>query len=116
MIFKHKPEIDEHIELPIIRADVMQYISRNFEVFKRIVEERKQQEKEVLQFLKDVVRHNKPKTEFSQPFPIFHYCYWSDIYLQHDVEDNTTEGKYKGIKLPNETAEELYKLYELVWE
>lgn len=116
MFFKSKQEPEETFEFPIIRADVMQYISRNFEVFKRIVEDRKQQEKEVLQFLKDVVRHNKPRTEFSQPFPHFHYCYWSDIYLYHDMEDNTTEGKYKGIELPKETAEELYKLYELVWE
>lgn len=116
MLFKHKPEIDEHIKLPIIGADVLQYISRNFEVFKRIVEDRKQQEREVLQYLKDIVRHNKPRIEFSKPFSRLKHCHWSEIYLLHDVKYNTTEGKYKGIELPKETAEELYKLYKLVWE
>ena len=96
--------------------DILHYINENFEVFKRIVEDRKQQEKEVLQYLKDVVRHNKPEAKYSQPCPIFQHCHWSDLYLFHDMEYNTTKGNYKGIELPKETAEELYKLYKLVWE
>ena len=116
MIFKHKPEIDEHIELPIIRADVMKYISRNFEVFKRIVEDRKQQEKEVLQYLKDIVRHNKPRRIVSTPFPHYTSFYWAELYISKDNDDGSLTGSYKGIELPKETAEELYKLYELVWE
>lgn len=106
MIFKRKKTKQE------------EYLNSLYEdrhILNEMIEEHKRDRQTLLNLLRDMVRHNKPEVNYDwtvskASFNDLHLCwYWYR-------GDTHIVGYYKNNRIPADMAQDLYKLYRIVWD
>jgi hypothetical protein len=86
-------------------------------ILKEMITEHKRNRKTLLDLLRDTVRHTKPKIEYDwqASSAVFEdlSIFWCWLPLGGKYVASAT---YKGNKIPDDMAEDLYKLYKLIWD
>ena len=100
------------------KTDQQEYLDSLYEdryILDEIISEHKRNRKTLLDLLRDIVRHTKPDIDYDwsvskASFNDLHLCwYWYR-------GDTHIVGYYKNNRIPDDIAQDLYKLYRIVWD
>ena len=84
-------------------------------ILDEMITEHKRDRQTLLNLLRDIVRHNKPEINFDwstskASFNDLHLCWYGYRGDTHIV------GYYKNNRIPDDIAQDIYKLYRIVWD
>lgn len=99
------------------KTDQQEYFDSLYEdryILDEMITEHKKNRKTLLDLLRDIVRHTKPVTDYSYDinnvkFDGLH-IYWYLVCGERHIH-----ALYKNHDIPDDMAEDLYKLYRMVW-
>ena len=99
------------------KKDQQEYFDNLYEdryILDEMIEEHKRNRKTMLDLLRDIVRHTKPDVVYDWSIS---RATFNDLRLvwYGPKKETQVQGYYKDNSIPDDMAEDLYKLYRMVW-